>query len=147
MLRAFCLACADSTPAREAAAGTGRTRVAMRACLVTAGIFLMMVGALGDHLGIHGTPGFGWHQQLGVLLGALLLVCGGLLRIDLVAVIGAMIVALSAGADWLGLGNNDGFGWKQEGAVLSGFMLALVGLALERWERYASRARGGDCKR
>ena len=139
LMRIFCLGCADTVPARGFAGGTtDRTRVAMRNFLVAAGIFVMLVGALGDHLGIHASPGFGWYQRAGLVLGTLLLACGALLRIDLMALVGAMVFALSAGADWLGIAGSDGFGWKQDGAILGGFLIALVGLALERRARHAA---------
>ena len=44
--------------------------------------------------------------------------------------VGVVLLALSALADPIGIGNDDGFGWKQILGVIIGAGIALVGLAL-----------------
>lgn len=107
----------------------------------------MVVGAMGDYLGIRGSPGFGWYQRVGLLFGALLLACGALLRVDFVVICGGMIVAIAAAADWLHLVGDGTFGWKQESAVIAGFLVALIGLVMERRARTAREAEDIACRR
>ncbi|HXG75375.1 MAG TPA: hypothetical protein VNJ53_02265 [Gaiellaceae bacterium] len=57
----------------------------------------------------------------------------------LVAAAGAVLIALSALADPLGLGEGE-FGWKQVVGVVVGALVAAAGLALAFWRRGEARA-------
>jgi hypothetical protein len=72
-------------------------------------------------VGISGTEGFGWYQRLGVSAGALIAICGALLRAELLALAGAIIVGTAAGVDLVASNTS------QVGVWLS---LALSGLGL-----------------
>jgi hypothetical protein len=91
-----------------------------------------MLAVFGDHLHIQGTPGFGWQQQLGILIGTVLLVLAGVLRIDMLSVFALVILALSVFADLLGIGSSSGFGWKQEGVGAIALGWIWLGLYLRR---------------
>jgi len=48
--------------------------------LMIVGILIVLIAALADPLGLGRSPGFGWRQTLGVIVGALVIVAGLCLR-------------------------------------------------------------------
>jgi hypothetical protein len=58
----------------------------------------------------------------------------------LLVVLGATLVALSALADPIGLGDGNGIGWKQGAGMVVGGVLLLAGLAL----MYVKRGESGS---
>ncbi len=48
--------------------------------VIGAGVLLVLISALADPLGLGRSPGFGWRQTLGVIIGALVLAAGLYLR-------------------------------------------------------------------
>lgn len=48
--------------------------------LMIVGILIVLISALADRLGLGRSPGFGWRQGLGVLIGALVIAAGLYLR-------------------------------------------------------------------
>jgi membrane associated rhomboid family serine protease len=48
--------------------------------VIGAGVFLVLISAFADPLGLGRSPGFGWRQTLGVIIGALVLAAGLYLR-------------------------------------------------------------------
>jgi hypothetical protein len=48
--------------------------------LIGVGVLLVLISALADSLGLGRSPGFGWRQTLGVVLGALVILGGLYLR-------------------------------------------------------------------
>ena len=48
--------------------------------LIGIGVLLLLISALADPLGLGRTPGFGWQQGLGVVIGALVALAGLYLR-------------------------------------------------------------------
>ncbi len=48
--------------------------------VIGAGVLLVLVSAFADPLGLGRSPGFGWRQTLGVIIGALVLAAGLYLR-------------------------------------------------------------------
>jgi len=48
--------------------------------LMIVGILIVLLAALADPLGLGRSPGFGWRQTLGVIVGALVIVAGLYLR-------------------------------------------------------------------
>ncbi len=58
----------------------------------------------------------------------------------LLVVLGAALLALSALADPIGLGDGDGIGWKQSAGMVVGVIVLLAGLALMYVKRGAARS-------
>ncbi len=137
----LCLSCADAAfdlyPGR--CSNTLRPRLSWSGSLLFAGMVLTALGASADELGIHGQPGFGWSQQAGLAVGALLLLVGCLARIDVVAIAGAGLFGLSALADFLGPLGSPGIGLKQGGAIAVGLVLLMAGFASRRRRLKAGR--------
>ncbi len=48
--------------------------------LIGVGVLLVLISALADSLGLGRSPGFGWRQTLGVVVGALVILGGLYLR-------------------------------------------------------------------
>ncbi len=48
--------------------------------VIGAGVLLILISAFADPLGLGRSPGFGWRQTLGVIIGALVLAAGLYLR-------------------------------------------------------------------
>ncbi len=48
--------------------------------VIGAGVLLVLISAFADPLGLGRSPGFGWRQTLGVVIGALVLAAGLYLR-------------------------------------------------------------------
>jgi len=53
---------------------------ALAKTLLIVGILIVLIAALADPLGLGRSPGFGWKQTLGVIVGALVIVAGLYLR-------------------------------------------------------------------
>ena len=53
---------------------------ALAKTLMIVGILIVLLAALADPLGLGRSPGFGWRQTLGVIVGALVIVAGLYLR-------------------------------------------------------------------
>jgi hypothetical protein len=98
--------------------------------IIIIGLLLAVLGASADLFGMHGAAGFGWKQQAGVIVGALLVVLGALLRVDALAVGGLILFAVAALADVYGTIGAPGMGWRQRVAIIVGLVLVLGGLRL-----------------
>lgn len=48
--------------------------------VIGAGVLLVLISAFADPLGLGRSPGFGWRQTLGVIIGALVILAGLYLR-------------------------------------------------------------------
>lgn len=134
VLGQFCLTCADGAAARYYASSgdpAARREWVARLCML-AGVAICAVAALGDFLNIAGHSGFGWQQRSGILIGIMLVILAALLRIDVFAIAGAFLLALSALADVIHVGQSAGFGWKQEGCIIVGIAVLAVALYLRR---------------
>jgi hypothetical protein len=44
--------------------------------VIGAGVLLVLISAFADPLGLGRSPGFGWRQTLGVIIGALVILAG-----------------------------------------------------------------------
>ena len=53
---------------------------ALAKTLMIVGILIVLIAALADPLGLGRSPGFGWRQTLGVIVGALVIAAGLYLR-------------------------------------------------------------------
>jgi len=48
--------------------------------VIGVGVFVVIIAAFADPLGLGRHPGFGWMQELGVIIGALIILSGFYLR-------------------------------------------------------------------
>lgn len=132
VFRHFCFACAERFHRDMSALETGGPgrRLSYGVLLTLVGFMIVGLGALGDHLGIHGSRGFGWYQLLILGLGLLLMILGALTRVEIMAVMGTLIAGLTACSDLLRLSGAPGVGWKQQTALVLGLVLAAVGILM-----------------
>lgn len=137
--RQYCLDCAEKR--QEPAGGMG-TVVApfIPSLLIRVGAVIGILALAADYLHIAGKSGFGWKQMAGTEIGALALTLGAFLRVGFLTVAGLVLVALSLGADYLGVGHSPGLGWRQQVAIPVSIACVAVGLLLQRHE---SRQRQG----
>jgi hypothetical protein len=133
---AYCFAClpADSEAATPV---DPRQRLSLAWLLAILGMVLGTIGALADDLTVSTHAGFGWWQVAGCGFGMLMILLGGLLRVDLVAMGGLLLFAASASADWFGP-RSPGVGYKQ---VL---VLGISGICLAAAAIEYARARHGE---
>lgn len=145
ILRRFCLRCAAAAEPAEHASRARSPRIGLHVLLALVGLVLCVVGLGGDFLIPERHSGFGWHQQLGVLLGTLLLVFGLFLRTDVIALGGSFLLVAAGCADWFGLTQGGGVGWKQQYMIAAGTLcLCIAGaLRVRRSLRRGRRAAGG----
>jgi len=145
VLRRVCPRCARlaSAPVRQSGVSQSRVRLSVMVGLV--GLLLGVLGVFGDAVlpGYH--AGFGWYQRAGVLVGALLVFVGMLVRAEVVALGGMFLFLGALGADWFGT-RAPGIGWKQQailGASAACLLVALIGrrTAIILLSRLKSRAR------
>jgi hypothetical protein len=76
----------------------------------------------------HLTAGFGRHKELGLSLGALLVLVGALARADVVACGGALVFGASLVAGLFGFSHAPGFGGKQQALLVAS--VVCVGVAV-----------------
>ena len=131
VLRSLCCACAATAPARTSTAGE-RRRISLHMLAAVAGLVLCVVGLLGDFLVPSRSPGFGLHQQLGVGAGVFILVIGLLLRAEIVALAGGLLLVAAVCADWFGLTDGAGIGWKQQAMIAIGALGMLASWVAHR---------------
>jgi len=134
-LRHLCLQCAadeDDVQPRE-------QMLNRAAVLLVVGLFILMISLFADVLAFGRSEGFGWQQQAGLALAAVLVLTAALMRIPTVLVIGLMIGAITVLADWLGLGNTEGFGMQQIAGSLLGLFLIGAGRLVARRGQYGDR--------
>ena len=125
----------DSPLAVVSGTASVRPRPRVSSLLIAVGVLFALLGTSFDLFGIRGAAGFGWQQQGGVTIGVLLVVLGGLLRVDAIAILGAALFGAAALADVYGLLGSTGFGLKQRVAVAVGVLLVLIGIWLRKRKR------------
>ncbi len=140
MLEHFCSKCADEAQVtiRTTLDESAKQRLSIGALLIFAGLFVGIIGVFGDYLGIEGHSGFGWHQQVGIVLATVFVLVGSLFRVDTLAVVGVVAFGLSVFADLFGLTSAPGIGWKQQLATSIGIAIVLTGILLKRRARHAT---------
>lgn len=119
LFRRLCLDCADDTPPAPAARWT-----ALYPLLIIVGAYLGAGNLLGDWIGLTGADGFGRTQVIGLIVGIAAVALGGVFRIDLLALGGAVVFGMALIGDLAGLRGSQGFGWKQQ--VGLGVAVALI---------------------
>lgn len=139
--RDLCLCCADERDRRAAHAKRREARLPTRSLLLMAGLTLIVIAVSWDMLNLPIRPGFGIWQKSGTLLAMALVLLGALSRTDLIAIMGAAMLALSLGADVLATDHVPGVGWKQQFVLLTG--VGACGLAVwSPWRLPAHRLVG-----
>jgi len=135
--REYCLRCADE---RSPAGPTiGRLAASFVPRLLTRlGVLVGVLALLADYLDIPGRDGFGWKQIVGFQLGVVVLTLGTFLRAGVLTVGGMLLVILSLGADYLGVGHSAGLGWKQTLAIPLCVACVVAGVIWERRKRGAA---------
>ncbi len=126
----LCFDCADR--AVDAPLAFRRDRPTGGTLLLTTGLLLALLVGSVDFLGPTGTGGLGWLQISGLILALATLICGALLSIGPLIIIGAVALLLAAGADLLSLGGSEGIGWKQQSGLLLAAILCYWGLRQHR---------------
>ena len=132
VFKRYCLECAQRAGGAPVIEGDAapKHRLSFGSMLIAAGVLIVIVAATGDYIGIRGSSGFGWYQALGICLGALCVLIGALLGVDVIAIFGTIIFGLAACSDLLGIAGVPGIGWKQNLAIFAGVVLTTVGVIL-----------------
>ena len=127
-LRHLCLQCAadedDLAPQEQI--------LNLAAVLMVVGLFILAISLFADFLAFGRHEGFGWQQQAGLVLAGVLVLTAAVVRIPTVLAIGLMIGAITVLADWLGLGDTEGFGKQQIAGAFLGLLLIGVGWLVAR---------------
>ncbi len=128
----LCLLCADRDPQShpEIVGISDRAREHGVFLLLLFGLGLGILGVIADHLGISGHKGFGFYQITGVIIGAVCVVTGTMLRVDTLSLSGAVVFAVSLCADLVGIGGSPGMGNKQLAVILVALLLITIGITL-----------------
>src|SRR5262249_25480995 len=120
------------------------THLAVPTLMMALGLLIGGSVLIFDVAWIGGQSGFGWHQQMAVVVGALLILIGALLRIDVIGLIGALSLVLAACGDFIGMGGPPGVPWTQCILVGGAALLAATGLVIRRFQKPDEReARAG----
>jgi hypothetical protein len=144
----FCISCATHrSHSREAAQTESRERIRFGSVLIIFGALLAVVGAFGALVGVSGHEGFGWYQRLGVGVGALVAICGALLRVELLALSGAIVAGLSAGVDFVSTQGSQSGEWLAFGLSCVGLFSMLAGLLVARRAVGPTSRKGAACNR
>jgi hypothetical protein len=151
-LRRFCLRCADRWSLESSLNVALKPRPGVAGLLALAGAVFVTVGLLGDYLAPGAQEGFGLHQSLGALAGLMLVLIGILLRAQVIALGGLLLLAVAVSADWFGVSRGAGIGWKQlamieigaAGLLLAGIYPFARDAVVRRLERTRRAALEGD---
>ncbi|TWT44046.1 hypothetical protein RAS1_04520 [Phycisphaerae bacterium RAS1] len=143
--RDLCLSCADERDRAAVRQQRRETQLPTKALLLMAGCMLMLIALSWDFLSLATRPGFGVFQRLGTALALVLVLLGAVSRTDVIAIMGAAMLALSLGADVLATDHVPGIGWKQQFVLLVG--VGACGLAVWRPWRLSARTLLGVAER
>jgi len=130
-MRHFCPDCVDDAQADRPRSQRHRGAAGM---IGAVGLIALLLSVFADRLKLGSSVGFGWWQNLGVVVGAALLILGAATRAPALLIIGLIACVLAVLADWFALGSAEGFGILQ----IAGTSLGLVLVATAIW---ISRAR------
>lgn len=129
VIRQLCLQCADE---EDRAGITNGRNLNVPAVVMIGGLFLLLISIFADMLGLGDARGFGWEQWTGITISGVLAFAGALMRVPTVLAIGLLMGAITLLADWLGMGDAEGFGHTQILGLVCGVLLLVVGLGLAR---------------
>lgn len=135
--REYCLECVERRQEPAGSVGQAVTPF-LPSLLIRGGALIGILALAADYLQIAGKSGFGWKQIAGAEVGVLAVTLGAFLRVGFLTVGGLVLVALSLGADYLGVGHSPGLGWKQQIALPLSVICVVVGLV---WQRREARQR------
>ncbi len=133
VFKQYCLECADQRSDRTVANSdptSDKPRLSFASLMILAGLLIATVAVLGDYIGIRGSGAMGWYQVAGLVIGALFVVLGAMLRADVIALFGTIVFGLAVCVDLFGLSAMPGIGWKQGLAIVVGVALMVVGVVL-----------------
>ena len=134
VVRHYCMHCADEHDRLDAQLpASGDNRLSDAAALFVAGVFVLVLSLFADFLRLGGSSGFGLQQLGGVLVGAVLMLLGAIVRAPTMLVFGAITVGLSVVADMIPVGAAEGFGTNQLAGTILGTVL--IGVAVWRAKR------------
>lgn len=130
-IRHLCLDCADAESTAQTLAKRDR-KLDHAAILVVVGSLVLVISLLADVLAFGSAEGFGVQQAAGMGLGVFLFLIGVMARVPTVVVLGFITVAITLLADWLSLGDTEGFGTTQMLGTFLGLALIVAGLLAGR---------------
>lgn len=112
------------------------TRTEIGGILTGLGLFVLTVSALADVLQFGTSEGFGWQQDVGLGLAAVLTLTGSLFGVLVLVVIGVFVGSVTILADFLAFGSNPGFGIQQQiGSAIGAVVLAIGLVAMRKTTR------------
>jgi hypothetical protein len=129
VIRDFCLRCAA---ADEAAQRRPQKGLNLPAVVVSSGLTILLLSVFADAMTLGHSSGFGWKQDAGIIAGVCLVLVSLAFRVPTLLAIGLQVSGLSLLADWLKLGDGEGFGEQQLIGTIVGALLILLGLAWSR---------------
>ncbi len=132
LVRFLCMQCADRAGTVEGERGirSEANRLSAGSTIMLGGLCLGLFAIISQYLHLGRFPGFGVPQQLAACLGALLVLIGALLRVDIVAIIGTLIFGVATCADLIGLAEVSHLGLVARVGITVGLVLIATGLAL-----------------
>ncbi len=131
-MRHFCVDCEE---AFEEHSRSRRRRSGDAAVVIVVGALTLLMSLFADALRLGGTEGFGSFQMAGVLIGCLLSLLGAVARARTLLILGVILLSQSLLADWLALGNAEGYGVHQAIGSAGGMLIIIVGVVLVRRSR------------
>ncbi len=137
----YCLTCPPELAVPQRAARRGASRLSLPVLLCLAALVLGLAGGASDLLISGSSPGFGWYQRVGVIVGAVVLLLGVLMRVDVIALAGVFVFGGALCWDWFGVYGSPGLGWKQQTTLLIAILLLAVAVITEIVTRVRSHAR------
>jgi hypothetical protein len=132
-VRHYCLACAarmDRPRPRP------YRRLNRSAILILLGLSTLAFSLFADQIGFGRGRGFGWKQDIVLVVGLILLAGGTLVRASTLFVFGALLAILALLADLLRLGDVRGFGYKQQAGTVMGLLLIVAGVLRVRRQKH-----------
>jgi hypothetical protein len=132
VIRHFCLDCADIADMERLHPARPLNHAAIA---IAVGTIVLLLSVFADVLKFGHAGGFGWKQDLGVIIGVCLAGIGATFHISTLFIIGLHAIALSLLANWMQFGHGDGFGPNQLLGTVVGTVLILVGLVWSRRKR------------
>ena len=134
VVRFLCMQCADQTCSVtvKESAGVVRGRLSAGATLVLGGVCLGLLVIFRQQIGLGEISGLGGGGRLIASLGALLVLLGALLQVDVVGVLGTLVFGVAAGTNLIGLANAEHVGLVSSGGLAASVGLIVAGLIVRR---------------